>query len=49
MVFGNTVVDLPMNAEANEFLIIGDTFKWEGIRNYSCIEDALDYLENLCH
>ncbi len=48
-VFGNTVVDLPMNAETSDFMIIGDTFKWNGLQNYKRIEEALDHLEELCH
>lgn len=45
IVFGNTLVDLPMNAEAHEFLIIGNTFNCNGIKNYACIEDAFSYFE----
>lgn len=45
VVFGNTVVDLSMKDEAEEFLIIGDTLKCEGLCNYNSIEDALGYFE----
>lgn len=47
IVFGNTMVDLPMNAETDEFFIIGDSFKWEGLRNYPSIEDAFKQLDDL--
>lgn len=47
IVFGNTVVDLPMNAETDEFLIIGDSFRWEGISNYPSIEEAFEHLDDL--
>jgi len=46
IVFGNTVVDLSMKAETQEFLFIGDSLKCDGMRNYPCIEDALLFLEN---
>lgn len=49
IVFGNTAVDLPMNGETGEFLIIGDTFQWDGLRSYQRIEEALDHLDHLCH
>lgn len=45
MVFGNTVVDLPMKTEAETFIIIGDGVKGEGIHNFVCIEEALNYLQ----
>jgi len=48
IVFGNTVVDLPMNVETDEFLIIGETFQCDGLRNYQRIEEALDHLDSLC-
>ncbi len=49
IVFGNTIVDLSMNAETDEFLIIGDYLSCDGIQNYSCIEDAFKYLDDLVH
>jgi hypothetical protein len=47
IVLGNTRVDLPMKRETDEFLLIGDFFQCEGIRNFPCIEDAFRYLDNL--
>lgn len=47
IVFGNTVVDLPMNTESKDFYLIGDSFRCDGIINYPCIEEALRYLEHL--
>ncbi|WP_256364959.1 MULTISPECIES: HAD family hydrolase [unclassified Dehalobacter] len=46
IVFGNTIVDLPMKDETNDFLMIGDAAAAEGISSYPCIEEALDYLES---
>ncbi|HHV65886.1 MAG TPA: HAD family phosphatase [Peptococcaceae bacterium] len=47
IVFGNTVVDLPMKAEADEFLIIGDAVQGRGIKNFPRIQDAFNYLDKL--
>lgn len=47
IVLGNTGVDLPMKAEAGEFLIIGDAVRGRGIKNYPSIEDAFAYLDKL--
>ncbi|NLP45137.1 MAG: HAD family phosphatase [Peptococcaceae bacterium] len=45
VVFGNTLVDLPMKFEASKFYIIGDYFKSDGINNYRNIEEALNFFE----
>jgi len=45
IVFGNTTVDLPMQAEAGKMIIIGENPRGEGIINYSGIEEALEYLK----
>lgn len=47
IVLGNTPVDLPMKKEAEEFLYIGDYPADLTIKNYSSIEDALGYLEEV--
>lgn len=47
IVLGNTAVDLPMKEEAEEFLFIGDYPADLSIKNYSSIEEALEYLEEV--
>lgn len=44
IVFGNTEVDLPMSSETDQFNLIGNYFRIEGVENYPTIEDAFrDY------
>lgn len=45
VVFGNTLVDLPMSPEAKEFLLIGHEFSQQGIQHFEQIESALDSFE----
>ncbi|WP_282432369.1 MULTISPECIES: HAD family hydrolase [unclassified Dehalobacter] len=46
IVFGNTIVDLPMKDETKDFLMIGDTARAEGICNYPNFDEAFGYLES---
>ncbi|NLO96474.1 MAG: HAD family phosphatase [Peptococcaceae bacterium] len=47
VVFGNTIVDLPMKDETQYFFIIGEKIKDESIQNFGDMKEALVYLEKL--
>lgn len=47
IVFGNTVVDLPMNSETKEFYLIGESVTYPEIASYPTMEDAFRYLDSI--